>query len=404
VRLDQIDTEGITNIFYLLKERLRKMTRKLRYLRNLILAFGAYVLLALFTAVGQTTTDTSAVGTWVGTLEAGGARLRLVLHINVTDTGIFTGTVDSPDKSIKGIPLSRVYVNGDSLVVSISAALAGYEGKLSNKKTTIEGIWKEDGASFPMVLSRTIGTIDSESIHGYTKNRSDSLNLQKTSHHFNLYSSDTDRKALDDIAKALEDNYGRIAALLHTKFKNRIKVYVYPDVKTFHDAIYMPNTPDWVVGAAGMNELKMVSPLNPGSAHSYTSLIQAIVHELTHAVVLNARTERGLAGLPKWLNEGFAFYEARQMNEEMRRTVIAHLSEKTLPTWMELDTANVIEFGNMDGYALSTLIIEFLVNSYGFEKMQRLIMTPEKMDAIYGLSNADLEKQWVQYLKTITLK
>jgi hypothetical protein len=377
------------------------MTRKLRYLRDLMLAFGAFVILALSTAVGQTTTDTSAVGTWVGKLEAGGAKLRLVLHIYRTETGTLSGAIDSPDKGIKGIPLSRVYVNGDSLVVSITAALAGYEGKYSNKKTTIEGIWKEDGASFPMVLIRTIGTIDPESFDDYAKNSNDSLNLQKTSLHFNLYSSDTDRKVLDDIAKALEDNYGRITEHLRTHFTKSIKVYIYPDTKTFHNAIQMPNAPDWAVGAGGINELKMVSPLNPGSVHSYASLMQAIIHELTHTAVLNARGERGLAGLPKWLNEGYAFYEAYQMNDYMRRTVKSRLLEKAPPTWIQLDTASIVEFGNMDGYAFSTMIIEFLVNKYGFEKLLNLIMTPENMDAIYGISKGDLEKQWIQYLKTI---
>jgi hypothetical protein len=398
--MDQIDIEGITDIFYLITERLR-MTQKLRFSRNLMLAFGAYILLTLSIAVGQTATDTSAVGTWIGTLEAGGARLRLVLHINVTNTGTLTGTVDSPDKGIKGIPLSRVYVNGDSLVAVISAALAGYEGKFSNKKTTIEGIWKEDGTVFPMTLKRMIDTIESEALHVYAKNNNVSLNLQKTSHHFDLYSSDTDRKALDDIAKALEDNYGRITEHLRTQFTKRIKVYIYPDTKTFHNAIQMPNAPDWVVGAGGINELKMVSPLNPGSAHSYASLMQAIIHELTHAAVLNARGERGLAGLPKWLNEGYAFYEAHQMNDYMRRTVKSRLLEKVPPTWIQLDIASIVEFGNMDGYAFSTMIIEFLVNKYGFEKLLKLIMTPENMDAIYGISKGDLEKQWIQYLKTI---
>jgi hypothetical protein len=377
------------------------MTQKLRFSRNLMLAFGAYVLITLSTVVGQTTTDTSAVGTWIGTLEAGGARLRLVLHINVTNTGTLTGTVDSPDKGIKGIPLSRVYVNGDSLVAAISAALAGYEGKFSNKKTTIEGIWKEDGTVFPMTLKRMIDTIESETLHDYAKNNNVSLNLQKTSQHFDLYSSDTDCKALDDIAKALEDNYGRITEHLRTQFTKRIKVYIYPDTKTFHDAIHIPNAPDWVVGAGGINELKMVSPLNPGSAHTYASLIQAIVHELTHAEVLNARGERGLAGLPKWLNEGYAFYEAHQINDYMRGTLKSRLLEKAPPTWVQLDTASVVEFGNIDGYAFSTMIIEFLVNTYGFEKLLRLIMAPENIDAIYGISRVDLEKQWIQYLKTI---
>ena len=160
------------------------MTQKLTFSRKLLLAFGVHSILTLSTAIGQTTADTSAAGTWVGTLEAGGARLRLVLHINVTNTGTFAGTVDSPDKGIKGILLSRVYANGDSLVVAISSALAGYEGKFSNKKATIEGIWKENGTVFPMELKRLMDTTESEALHDYPKNGNVSLYLQKTSQHF----------------------------------------------------------------------------------------------------------------------------------------------------------------------------------------------------------------------------
>jgi hypothetical protein len=91
------------------------------------------------------------------------------------------------------------------------------------------------------------------------------------------------------------------------------------------------------------------------------------------------------------------------MTDYMRRSIRASLSEKDPPKWIQLDTTSIVEFGNMDGYAYSTLIIEFLVNTYGFERLQRLIMAPEKMVAIYGLSYGDLEKQWFHYLKTIPL-
>jgi len=330
-----------------------EMTQKLRFLRNLALTFGACFLLALSTAVGQTTADTSAVGTWLGVLEAGGARLRLVLHIAVSNTGTLAGTVDSPDKGVKGIPLSRVYVSGDSLVVAVSAALAGYEGKFADERTTIKGIWKEGGTVFPLKLNRTIDTIKSKGLHDYAEDNTVSLDLQKTSLHFDLYSSDTDREALDDIAKALEENYSRITDHLQTQFTVKIRVYVYPDTKTFHATMYMPDAPDWAVGAAGINELKMVSPLNPGSVHTYASLMQAIVHELVHAAVLNARGERGLAGLPKWLNEGYAFYEAHQMNDDMRKAVKSHSLEEAPPTWVQLDTASTRPESELDAQTCS---------------------------------------------------
>jgi hypothetical protein len=374
------------------------MTQNIRSSRNMLLTLSACILLALPSAVGQTRSDTSAIGTWLGAIDIGGARLRVVFHI-ATSQGVLTGTVDSPDKGVKGIPLSRVYANGDSLLLEVSAALVSYEGIFSNERTTIKGIWKEQGTVFPLILSRSNDTIESKVTYDNAKDNTLSLDLQKTSIHFDYYSSDADRKVLDDIANVLEENFTRITNRLQTQFAERIRVYIYPDTRTFHAAIYVPDAPDWVVGAGGINELKMVSPLNPGSVHTYASLMQAIVHELVHAAVLNARGERGLAGLPKWLNEGFAFYEAHQMTDAMSQTVKSHATKEPLPTWTTLDTASVTEFGNMDGYVLSTMIIEFLVNTYGYEKLLKLIKAPESMNAIYGTSRDSLEKQWIRYVK-----
>jgi hypothetical protein len=112
----------------------KTMTGNLKYIKNLMLPVAAYVILTFTNTSGQTMADTSAVGTWMGTLEAGGVRLRLVLHIYRTETGTLTGTVDSPDKGIKGIPVSRVYANNDSLVVAIFSAQAGYEENIRTRK------------------------------------------------------------------------------------------------------------------------------------------------------------------------------------------------------------------------------------------------------------------------------
>jgi hypothetical protein len=43
------------------------------------------------------------------------------------------------------------------------------------------------------------------------------------------------------------------------------------------------------------------------------------------------------------------------------------------------------------------------VNTYGYDKLLKLIMAPENIDAIYGVTRRDLEKQWIQYLKVMRI-
>jgi len=228
---------------------------------------------------------------------------------------------------------------------------------------------------------------------------SDSLYLAKESQHFNFYSTYGDIKVLDSLAIALENNYSRITNHLGIQIDKKIKVKVFPDVKAYHVAINYPNAPDWAVGSYNGDAIMMVSPLNPGSVHTYNSLMQVVVHEFVHLAVSNARGDKGITGLPKWLSEGYAQYEAGQVNERIRKIVESSFQDNEPPTWMQLDTASDIEFGNMNGYAISVTIVEFLVDTYGIDKLVLLIREPENFDMIYGLSEGTLERQWIQYLR-----
>jgi hypothetical protein len=227
----------------------------------------------------------------------------------------------------------------------------------------------------------------------------DSLNLAKESQHFTFYSSSGDIKVLDSLAITLENSYSRIMNHLGIQIENKIKVKVFPDLTSFHIAIKYPDAPDWVVGSCIDDELLMVSPLNPGSYHTYKSLMQVIVHEFTHIAVYYARGEKGSNTLPRWLNEGYAQFEAGQIDEDIRKLVKKCFIDKTPPTWTQLDKASIMEFGQMNGYGLSVMIVEFLVDKYGIGKLVLLIKEPENMEIIYGLSKNDLEKRWIQYFK-----
>jgi hypothetical protein len=227
----------------------------------------------------------------------------------------------------------------------------------------------------------------------------DSLYLAKESQHFNFYSSRGDSKVLDSLAIALESNYSRITNHLGIQIDKKINVKVFPNLKAFHAAINYPDAPDWVVGSCNGDELMMVSPLNPGSMHTYASLMQVIVHEFVHIAVSNARGDKGWTNLPRWLSEGYAQYEAGQINDNIRKSVEKSLIDKTPPTWEQLETASVMEFGNMNGYGLSVTIVEFLVVTYGIDKLVLLIKAPANFETIYGLPESTLEKQWIQYIK-----
>lgn len=78
------------------------------------------ILLAFITMAGQAQVQaTSAlIGSWTGKLEAGQMSLTLVFHLEQAD-GYVVVTMDSPDQSVKGIPVKKECLTDDSLAVKV---------------------------------------------------------------------------------------------------------------------------------------------------------------------------------------------------------------------------------------------------------------------------------------------
>lgn len=374
---------------------LNRHTRK--YIPNM--KFKILVLLfCTFSISGysQQTNNSIIPSSWIGKIKMGDANPELVFNIFLDSLGQQAGNLGIPSKGIQGIALDKVLFKQDSIILEISAAQASYKGVLDNDRKVINGIWKEGQNTFPLVLTPLTKEID---YLNFKRENTSSLNIEFMSENFDFYSKKQDIEILEDLSKVLENHYSRMIKDMQTSFDSKIDVFIYPDTKAFHRAINFSDAPDWVVGAASKNELKMVSPLNPGSAHSYESLMKAIVHELAHTVVLNFR-KQGLVGLPNWLNEGFAYYEANQLTEAERKIIYSNLIKNSIPSWNELKKANTSEFGDMGGYGISATIIEFLVESNGLERLKQYIIEPKNVEKIYKISEKDLELMWLKYLKT----
>lgn len=123
------------------------------------LALTAVALTPVAPAAGQETRESAGppspvVGTWLGTLEVpAGAELRIVFHIEESDSGALTATLDSPDQGARGIPVSRVALVGDTLRMSVAAVGGSYEGRLE-AADRILGTWRQPGAALPLELRR----------------------------------------------------------------------------------------------------------------------------------------------------------------------------------------------------------------------------------------------------------
>ncbi|MGE5322206.1 MAG: alpha/beta hydrolase family protein [Actinomycetota bacterium] len=93
-------------------------------------------------------------GTWLGTLNAGGMKLRVAFHITNTPQGL-AATLDSLDQGANGIPVSSIVHNGSQLRMEVKKIAGNFVGTVNKDLQSIDGTWTQGGGSLPLLLRKT---------------------------------------------------------------------------------------------------------------------------------------------------------------------------------------------------------------------------------------------------------
>src|SRR5688572_28813064 len=91
----------------------------------------------------------SPIGDWIGTLDVGAAKLRLVVHIAQGAEGQLTGTIDSPDQGGYGIPVAGIPPEADTLAFTVPSLGASYSGKWDESSKTWKGAFSQGAFKGP---------------------------------------------------------------------------------------------------------------------------------------------------------------------------------------------------------------------------------------------------------------
>jgi Peptidase MA superfamily len=329
------------------------------------------------------------VGAWVGHVNNHGDQYRMVFNIQTLANGELSGTLDSPDKGIEGIWLGPIMRTGSKVVIDIPVAGAQYEGKISKNNQNLVGQWTDPSGVYPIKFVLNANKIAIKPV---------SIPKQLTSlfetTHFKLYSSPTDSEVLEKVGRSLELFYSKLSKHLSFELKNPLVVLIYPDLQSFHKAINLKEKTDWVVGAASYNKLMFVSPLNPGKAHDFDSVVLAANHELVHTMLLNMSKNK----LPRWFDEGIAYFFAGQLDKNQFSRVKELVRNKKQPTWAALAEFSSVEFGDQFGYPFSASAVNYLVSEFGYKKLSSAALDYQQIESIYGHSLISLEERWLKWI------
>jgi len=204
----------------------------------------------------------------------------------------------------------------------------------------------------------------------------------------------------DEFAQTLlgvcEDAIDALAVDVGTRVEQHIEVYIYASSDDLRAAMVYPQ--EWTGGVAFTEYGIIAIGIGPSDLGWG---MRALRHELTHLVV-HAATFSPYGGLPTWLDEGLAMHnegEASGTFESILQNAVESdtlLSLRTLSGPFSADPNKAYL-----SYAESHSVVEYLLETYGSEKMNQLLMTfkagstiDDALTGAFGIDLDGLEADW----------
>lgn len=121
--------------------------------KGTVILLGALILaLSVLSVFAQDPAGTIE-GSWLGTLEVGGVKMRLVLKVAKTTDG-YTAKLDSIDQGAKDLPIDAISLEGNELRFSAPQFGMSYQGTIDKNRSEVNGTLKQFAASTPFVFKR----------------------------------------------------------------------------------------------------------------------------------------------------------------------------------------------------------------------------------------------------------
>lgn len=169
-------------------------------------------------------------------------------------------------------------------------------------------------------------------------------------------------------------------------------VYLYKSQKqlAIREAGFITLTiaPSWHIGDSHNGNIMMVSPYTPVKNHTHDSILNATLHELVHSIVYQINPE-----LSYFWDNGLATYLSKQKPQEREYV------SRAFPTMEDMHTENGLKFGEMGGYAFSYKYIEYLDNTYGWDKVVAYASGNGSHEEVFSKSEEDIYSEWRLYMK-----
>lgn len=217
-----------------------------------------------------------------------------------------------------------------------------------------------------------------------------------TSGPINLHWYSGEQAFADDLLNAADAGLARLQNDAGLQPDKPIHLYIYANTEDLKDAILYE--PGWTGGLAFPEHDIVILGISQSDLEWGRT---AIAHELTH-VLVGHLTFSCLGAVPTWLNEGLAVYSEGALDPASETQLNEAISKNQLLTVRSLSGG----FSEVPGkaylsYSQSYSIVKFLVETYGQDKMNSLLIAlrdgttiEDALLKVYGFDVDGLEDAW----------
>ena len=206
----------------------------------------------------------------------------------------------------------------------------------------------------------------------------------------------------DDFGSRIADGVrdGLDALDLGREMATPVDVFVYETSRDVRGGVLFAQS--WTGGLAFTDYNVILIAVDPDDIDLH---LPGVVHELAHLLVRDV-SFNCFGDLPKWLNEGLAVYAEGGPSRFQQRALDRALANNDLISLRSLSSSFPTSgTGANLSYALSYSLVDYLIDTYGWSKMQHLLAVfaggaadESAIRAVYGLDYDGLEADWRQSL------
>ena len=201
------------------------------------------------------------------------------------------------------------------------------------------------------------------------------------SQHF-IIKGHSDDAHTETLAQTLETMYPKLTSDLEFYPSDRLIVYIHTSQKRLHSALGLLEGPTWL--RAG--HLWGMIHLAPKHCFDDIAPDKMAVHTLSLLL-----TEKINPSAPYWLHQGIASYESGWLTQER---IFKVLPSRSILAEMQKMQESYLSFKAISGYELSYSVVDFIVRTYGINKLSAFIRKPYNFLDVFGESEELFWHKW----------